>query len=355
MRVGDVYLSGLGVVLPGRESVLSAVERGLLTAEQAEVLEFESAAVAGEESAPEMALRAAQDALKTSGVAPSELDALLYANVWHQGPEGWGPQTYLQHHLLGDDLLAVELKQGCNGVFTGMELSVGVLRAEPSRRATIVLASDNFGTPIMERWMPGTGLVILGDAASATVLTKAPGFAQLLSIHTSALSGMEEAYRAGEPLFPPGITVGRRLDFVGRLEAYKAKAVADGSGWVLALQHNQRYVDCIRRALADADVDASEIKRVVVHNLARAEVELYLGVLGIPLARTTWGFGRKIGHLGSSDHLVSLYQLIATGQVAPGDAVLMCGYASGVTYKAAVLRILDVPSWATETGGLDLD
>src|SRR5262249_54913536 len=155
-----------------------AVNRGLLSAEQARALEFESVAVAGDESAPEMALRAARDALKTSGVAPGDLDALLYANVWYQGPEGWGPQYYLQHHLIADAGLAGEPKQGCNGTSTGMELSVGLLRAEPSRRATIVLASDNFGTPIIQRWQPGTGLVILGDAATATVLTKAPGFAQ---------------------------------------------------------------------------------------------------------------------------------------------------------------------------------
>ena len=350
MRVGDVYLSGLGIVVPERETVQSAVERGLLTAEHARLLEFEAVAVAGEESAPEMALRATRDALKTSGVAPSDLDALLYANVWHQGPEGWGPQYYLQHHLIGDDVLAVELKQGCNGVFTGLELSVGVLRAERTRRATIVVASDNFGTPIMQRWLPGTGLVVLGDAATAVVLTKAPGFAQLLSIHTSALSGMEEAYRAGEPLFPPGITVGRRLDFSSRLEAYKAKAVADGKGWALALQHNQRYVECMRRALADADLTVADIKRVIVHNIAKEEVEPYLGVLGFPLAASTWGFGRTVGHLGACDHMVSLHHLLTTGQLAPGDAVLMCGYAPGVTYKAAVLRILDVPTWAAPAG-----
>jgi 3-oxoacyl-[acyl-carrier-protein] synthase III len=40
---------------------------------------------------------------------------------------------------------------------------------------------------------------------------------------------------------------------------------------------------------------------------------------------------------------VSLHHLLTTGRVGPGDHVLLCGLAPGVTYKAAVLKVLALP------------
>ncbi len=355
MRVRDIFVNGIGVFLPEIESVESAVEQGLYPAEEVASQGFTGAAVAGDMPAPEMALRAAQDALKHGGVSPGELALLLYAGVWHQGPDGWGPQHYLQRHLVGDDLLAVEIRHGCNGMFSGIELAVGCLCAEAQRRAALVTASDNFGTPLMKRWTPGAGFTILGDGASAVVLTKDPGFAQLLSICTATFSNMEEAHRAGEPLFPPGATVGRVLDFKDRFEAFKKKVIAEGVGSEMLVRHQQRNIECMKRALAEAEIEIGDIKRVIIHNISKEEAKAYLGVLGFSLSQSTWDFGSGIGHLGASDHMVSLHHLLTTGQLGPGDHVLLCGFSPGVTYKAAVVQIVDVPSWTHRTAAKGRD
>src|SRR5262249_30794077 len=115
------------------------------------------------------------------------------------------------------------------------------------------------------------------------------------------------------------------------------------SGAELIIRNRQRSVGCVNRALAEAGVKAADIARVIVHNLSREEIKAYLGVLGFPLARSTWDFGRGVGHVGASDHVISLDHLLATGQLVPGDRVLLCGFSPGVTYKAAVVEILDLP------------
>jgi hypothetical protein len=113
MRLADVHINGIGVHLPPAESAQSIVDRGILPAELVDRMGFTSAGVAGDLPAPEMALRAARDAVKQSGVSPGEVDLLLYADVWHQGPTSWQPQLYLQHHLVGDSTPSVEVRQGC--------------------------------------------------------------------------------------------------------------------------------------------------------------------------------------------------------------------------------------------------
>jgi 3-oxoacyl-[acyl-carrier-protein] synthase III len=350
MRVRDIFFSGIGMYLPEIESVESAVARGLYSAGDVVSRGFSGATVAGDMWAPEMALRAARDALKNSGVSPEDLAALLYASVWHQGPDGWGPQYYLQRYLVGDDLLAAEIRNGCNGTFTGIELAVAVLRAEPDRKAVLVTASDNFGTPLIRRWQPGSQSAVMGDGASAVVLTKDGGFAQLLSICTASYSRMEEMYRAGEPLFPPGVTEGRVLDFKAHYEAFIEKVATEGTGVEMGaemlIRQQQRNMECANRALAEAEVKIDDIKRVIVHNIAKEDATANLSVLGFSLSQSTWEYGSGIGHLGASDHVISLHHLLATGQLSPGDHILLTGAGPGVTYKSAVVQILDVPSWA---------
>jgi clorobiocin biosynthesis protein CloN2 len=351
MRVRDVYFGGIGIYLPEIQSVESAVASGLCQAQDMAARGFSGAAVAGDTPAPEMALNAARDALKNSGVSPGDLAALLYTGSWHQGPEGWNPPCYLQRHLVGDDLLAVEIRHGCNGTFSAIELAIGVLRAEPDRKAVLITASDNFGTPLFKRWDSGVQNTVMGDGASALVLTKDGGFAQLRSICASNYSDMEELFRAGEPMFPPGITEGRVLDFKPRIEAFVAKAIADGTGPELLARDHQLSAESASRALAEAEVKIDDIKRVIVHNWGQAETTAYLDMLGFPLEKSTWHYGSGIGHTGASDHMLSLHHLLTTGQLDVGDHVLLAGILPGATYKSAVIQILDIPSWPSSSPG----
>jgi clorobiocin biosynthesis protein CloN2 len=346
MRMRDLFFSGIGLYLPGKtENVDSAVAQGLLPANEVEARGFTSVVVAGDTPPPEMALHAARDALKNGGVTPEDLAALLYTGVWHQGPEGWGPQHYLQRLLVGDDLLAVEVRHGCNGTFSAIELGIGILSAAADRKAVLVTASDNFGTPLFQRWDSGAQNSVMGDGASAVVLAKDNGFAQLLSICTASYSELEIADRAGEPLFPPSITEGRVLDYKTRYAAFGKQLIADEVGPEMLIAHEERSKACLSQALAEAEVTAEDIKRVIIHNVAKGDATTYLDLLGFPLEKSTWEYGRGIGHIGASDHVISLHHLLATGQLGPGDHVLLAGMSPGVTYKAAVVRIREIPAW----------
>jgi len=349
MRVQDIFFSGIGVYLPEIETVESAVARGLYPAGEVEARGLSGAAVAGDTPAPEMALQAARDALKNSGVSPGDLDALFYTGSWHQGPDGWYPQYYLQRHLVGDDLLSVQISHGCNGTFSSLELGIDMLRADPGRKAVIIAASDNFGTPLFKRWDSGVQNTVMGDAASALVVTKDSGFARLRSMCALNLSDMEELFRCGEPMFPPSITQGRVLDFKPRVEAFVMKAINEGTGFAVLDRDHELTTESATRALADADVMIDDIKKVIVHNWGKAETTACLELMGFPLEKSTWDYGKGIGHTGTSDHMISLHHLLTTGQLEVGDFVMLAGILPGATYKTAVVEILDIPSWPSSS------
>ncbi len=344
-----MYLSGVGSYLPGTVSVEHAVAAGWYPAEQVELHRLASVAVAGDVPAPEMALRAARTAVARSGRSAAELDLLLYTSTWHQGPEGWPPQAYLQRHLVGDGVLAAQLKQGCNGMFSALELAASYLRAAPGRQAALLVAADNYGTPLVDRWrmLPGA---VAGDAASAVVLDTEPGFARLASVCSVSVSAAEELHRAAEPLFPPGVTEGRPVDFAAHNDEFRRRAVAGGGTGVLVTL-DERMVEVIDRALAEAGAKAADITRVTCMNTSQEIADqICEHRLGIPASRSTWEFGRTIGHCGASDQLLALEHLVCGGELAPGDQLLMFAYGPGVTISAAVVEILERPVWAGKGG-----
>jgi 3-oxoacyl-[acyl-carrier-protein] synthase III len=348
LRTPDVFIRGIGVFLPGTVSIEEAVAQGHYSAADVELHELAGAAVAGDVPAPEMALHAAQDALKRCGQRTDGLDLLLYADSWHQGPDGWQPQYYLQRHLVGGNVLAVEIKHGCNGMFSALELAAGHLRALSGGarpRAALLVAADNFGTPLMDRWSMGPGYVA-GDAASAVVLSTGPGFARLLSVGSAAVPEAEEMHRGSEPLFPPGPTTGRALNFSERNAEFRDRALASGTGTAALLRVHQQTLELVERTLAEADREMDDITRVAYMNYSREIVEQRcMAALGLPLSKSTWDFGRTVGHLGASDQIVSLDHLLTTGVLGPGDHLLMLGIGPGVTISCAVVEILSPAPW----------
>jgi 3-oxoacyl-[acyl-carrier-protein] synthase-3/clorobiocin biosynthesis protein CloN2 len=345
MRVTDTYISGLGVYLPETVTVEDAVAQGLYPEADAIANQLIGVAIAGDTPAPEMALRAAQDAFKRSGENPEEISLLLYADAWHQGPDGWQPQYYLQRHLVGGDVLSVEVRQGCNGMFSALELAASYLAARQDRQTALAVAADNFGTPLVNRWRTGPGFIV-GDGASAVLLSKKPSFAQLRSVRSVAIPELEELHRIGQPLFPPAATTGLTMSLADRADAFKRWATTQPEIMDAWLKLYRRMLEVINPTLEEAGITIKDVTRVAFPNSGKDVVEQrWTAALGMTLAQSTWEFGRTIGHISASDQIIALDHLLTTGELNPGDHYLMVGIGPGITLSSAVISINQRPSW----------
>jgi 3-oxoacyl-[acyl-carrier-protein] synthase-3 len=340
-----MFIKGLGVYVPGTVTAQWAVSQGLYDAEQIELHGLTATAVAGDMPPPEMAHRAAQNALKRCGHSTSDLNLLLYVATWHQGPEGWLPHSYLQRHLVGDGVPATEIRQGCNGMFSAMEMGSCHLRAEPQRKAALLVAADNYGTPFVNRWNMGGGY-IGGDAASAVLLTKEPGFARLLSVCSATVADAEEMHRGDAPLFPPGITIGQGLDFGLRNEQYQRAARSRPTGTAPLLKVHGKTIEVVETALSEAGIGISDVTRVAFMNVSKEIVEQRcMATIGLPMSKSTWDFGATVGHCGASDQILAFDHLLGTGELRAGDHLLMLGTGPGVLLSSAIIQILHTPPW----------
>lgn len=345
MRHDSLYIAGLGVHLPPVVPVEEAVRRGQCDAAKLDT-GWLGAAVAGDLSAPEMAVLAGRQALQRSGHQAAEVDLLAHVYYSHQGPEGWTPQHYILRNTVGRQIPAIGLHHGCDGVVTALDLVAAYLAAAPGRTAALLTTADNFGTPLVDRWGSHPGLV-WGDAGTALLLSRRAGFLRVLATNSASVAELEEMSRGDEPLFPPDCTVGRPMDVAHRAAHHAGGlSAADAAAMVRGVE-----AEIGERTLAEAGVDRAGITRVThIHAANQAFLAHHLEPLGLDPSLGVLDVGRRVGHLGTGDHLVGLGHLVDTGQVGPGDHVLMLGLGVGTGISCAVVEVLEPAPWSSRSG-----
>jgi 3-oxoacyl-[acyl-carrier-protein] synthase-3 len=346
MKTESLYLAGIGSVVPERVSTEYAVAQGWYDEAHRAASGIISVAVSESTPAPDLAIAAARTAIQRSGHDAGDFGILLHSYTYHQGPEGWSSAHYILRNTLDQPVPPVEIRQGCLGMLAAVEAAANRLLANPSHPAALVTAADNFSTPLVDRWRASTAFV-LADAGSAVAMSRIGGFAKLLAIGSLSDSRMEALDRGGERLFPPGVTVGRSLNFEKRREYMRqqwAMGIAPPIG-----HFGDKVAEVAEVTLKEAGLTINEITRVTHPGFGWDGLEtMFLDPLDIDGNRGVWEYIRRVGHAGAAEVFLGLEHLWTTGQVIPGDRVLLVGAGAGASAGCAVVEILT--AYESESG-----
>ncbi|MFD3735186.1 ketoacyl-ACP synthase III family protein [Streptomyces sp. NPDC058632] len=342
MRFDDIFVRGTGAWLPPRRRLDDAVVAGDCPPVLVSRTEVLSVTVAQDDSAPEMAVRAACRAVERAGSTAADVDLILHADTWFQGHDAWAVASYVQRETLANQCPALEIRQMSNGGLAALDLAASYLAAAPARRDALLTTGDRYGLPGFDRWRtdPGTPYA---DGGTALVLSRRGGFARLVSLAAHADPELEPLHRGEDPFAEAPLGHRVPLSFE---DATRAFNVRHGMSYALRrLAEGQATV--LKHALSDAGLELPEIDWVVLPHFGRMRLEsLYYERFGIDPARTTWEWSRTVGHLGAGDQFAGLDHLVATGRAAPGDRCLLVGVGAGYSWGCAVLEILERPDWA---------
>jgi 3-oxoacyl-[acyl-carrier-protein] synthase-3 len=351
MKPANVFLSGLGCWLPAAYPASEAVASGLYDATVYAESKLRGVLVAGSESPPEMAVRAARTALDRSSGGAAAIGTVLHGSTFYQGPEMWSPSAYIMRELGITGAGSTEIRNGCNSMLSGVELAAGLLSYQPDNRPDILLTTaDNFNSPLFNRWDSGSMGVIAADAASSVVISPTAGFARVDAVVSRVYPEFEAMARGDEPLFPPTGSAGRRIDTVERAQQFNER-VREIGGMSIADGIAKACSETTLAALAEGGVEAGDLRWVLVPNGDEATTRnCMMDPLGLDVSRTQWEFGCGIGHASSSDQFIALDHLLSTGQLDAGDHVLLFGGAPGWSAVAVLLTITELPRW---TQGID--
>lgn len=342
MRYERLFIGGVGSSVPPSMSTADAIAAGVCTPKIAEASDVESVSVSARLAPPEMAVRAAHQAIDHAGCEPSDVGLLLHASGYYQGHDSWSAASFIQRSVIAgpSGCLAVEINQMSNGGMAALDVAAGYLTPAPENRAALITAADRFCPPGYNRWSsdPGTPL---GDGGSAMVLLGTGGFAKVHSIASWSDAELEGMHRGDDPFGTAPFSVRQPVDMRAWQRAFAARI---GLPNILQMMAAGRRA-AMDRALADANLELSDVDWYVLPNLGRRRLNAnYLRPLGIDVERTTWPWGRHVGHMGAADQFAGLTHLLRGGQLRPGDWCLLMGMGAGFTWSCACIEILTVPS-----------
>ncbi|WP_020497321.1 ketoacyl-ACP synthase III family protein [Sciscionella marina] len=339
MRLDEVFLVGTGRFLPPALSIERAEESGLVRRSAVWRTGITSVCVSESESGPDMAVRAAESVLATTGCRPADIDLVLHASFYYQGHDLWPAASYVQHHALDNTCPAIEINQMSNGGMAALELATAYLLADETKRYALITTGDRFCAPGIDRWTSDPGTV-LADGATAAIVSTRGGFARIRSLVTISDPSLEGMQRGRDPVADAPLATRKPIAVEEQRRSFIAR---NGLDSVLdRIDSGQREV--LKLTLADAGTELDQIDWFVLPNLGRGRLdEYFLRKFDIDPEHTTWSWGSRIGHLGAGDQFAGLGHLADSGLLRPGQRCLLLGAGAGFSWSGAVVEITSIP------------
>ena len=274
------------------------------------------------------AARAAKKALDASGVPADALGAVIYAGVCKDALEPATACGVAEALGTSPDALVFDVSNACLGVLNGMieianRIELGQMRAgivvsaESSREIVLSTIARMNEDPTLERYRLGIATLTGGSGAVAVVLTEA------------GYSEAEHRLVAGAALSAPEHNRLCRWGPSRGLLGETANVMDTDASAVLT-----HGVDLGKRTwarlLASTGWNASDVDRVICHQVGAAHQREILRTLGVDPARDYTTFS-ELGNIGTVSVPLTAAHAAEAGFLRAGDRVGLLGIGSGLS------------------------
>jgi len=304
-------------------------------------------------SSTDLAEPAARRALEAAGVAPGDVDLVVFATMTpdHYFPGNGG---LLQARLGIRTVPCFDIRQQCSGFLYGLQLVDAHVRAGMARTALLVgaevhtgfmpwgpgswarLAGDADAPLPQEEWDFSTKVrhlaVLFGDAAAAVVVQAHDGddgrgvVDQLL-----AADGADY-----DKLFVPGVG-SRQRPYVDAGQVARGDFVPVMEGrWVFKMA-TTRMAEVTQAILARNGVGVGDLSMVLMHQANKRINEYVQKALGLADEKVLHNI-HKYGNTTAATIPLLWDECVRTGRLAAGDLVLLVGFGAGLTWGATLIR-----------------
>lgn len=315
-RIDGVRVSAIAAAVPKQSMGLADLMQEFGEAEVRRIVRatgIESLRIADGLTTGDLCAAAAQHLLLRSATDPGSIDAIILAT---QTPDRLmpGTSTLLQHRLgLSEDVVPYDINYGCSGYVFGLYLASSLLAGGACRR--VLLCTGDVTTRLLGDRDRNVRMVF-GDAATATLVERAPGEVHFLLRTDGAGADHLTTRWLPTKVGPEQSVAARHLEMDG----------AEVMGF--ALREVPRLVDDL---LAFAGLERQQIELFALHQANAFMLQQLRRMLGVPqecLPVAVNGYGNT----GPSSIPLMLCSSFA-GAPLPRHA-LVCAFGVGLSYGA---------------------
>jgi 3-oxoacyl-[acyl-carrier-protein] synthase III len=321
-----ITITGLGCYVPERVMTNHELAQMVDTSDEWIVERTgirERRVAAPEEAMSDLALPAAEQALRQAGIQPAEIDLIIVATV--TADMAFPSTGALVADALGaDDAAAYDLSAGCTGFMYALAQAYGMMGAGLSDRALVV------GGDVLSKivnWSDRSTCVLFGDGAGAVVLERNSGRGFLgFELGADGGGGVHLNMPAGGSRRPASAeTIAQELHFahMNGPEVYKFAT--------------RVLVSSAEKLLERCGVSIQDVDVYVPHQANVRIIEHAARKLGIPEDRVVVNVDRY-GNTSSGSIPLALADAEADGRLRDGALVLMTGMGAGLTWGSALME-----------------
>lgn len=280
----------------------------------------------GSESVRDLAIRAAQGALSSSGLSADDIDMVIVAT---SSPEDmFGDAPSVASAIGAKKAFAMDLTAACSGFLFGIVTAGQFLHSGSAKNALVV------GADALSRWVDWEDrntCVLFGDGAGAMVLT--------------ATNTIEEAGMLGFQMHSDGSGYcNLQLAFQGNPRQVGGKTIAQGKYSPITMVGKEVYKFATRdvprvleEAIVNAGLEAKDIDHLLLHQANIRIMEVVAERLGIPMEKVLHNL-EEYGNTSAASIPLCLAEAVAKGTVKKGDIVACAGFGAGLSWGACVFR-----------------
>lgn len=276
-----------------------------------------------------LAESAGRRALDAAGLAPRDLDAIVYAS---STPDYFlpGNGVLLQHALGAANIPALDLRMQCSGFVYALQVADAFIRRGSYRR--ILVVGQEIQSTRMDLSTRGRGTaVIFADGAGAVVLGPQEGDGRgLLAFDLHGDGGSaRKLWCEG-----PG-AIGHPPVSMADYEAGKYFLTMDGRE---VFRHAvSRMPESVRAALGHAGLSLEAVKLLIPHQANLRISEAVQKQLGLR-ADQVYNNIQRFGNTTAATIPIALDECVRSGRVLPGDLLVFTAFGSGFLWGSCVLR-----------------
>ena len=96
-------------------------------------------------------------------------------------------------------------------------------------------------------------------------------------------------------------------------------------------------VDSAKQVLDEAQVDASDVALVVLHQANQRIIDSAVSELNVPTEKVFVNL-EQYGNTSAGSIPLAMDEAARLGKIQPGDLVLLCGFGAGLAWGTALMR-----------------
>ncbi len=290
---------------------------------------------APEETAGDLACKAAQKLFERHVVDPSEIDFVLLCT---QSPDYFLPATAccLQSRLgLPKSVGALDFNQGCSGFVYGLSLAKGLIESGMCKNV-LLLTAETYSKFINPR--DRLNRPLFGDAGAATLVSGSDSGRSWIGdfVFGTDGSGARNLIVPGgasrNPVTPS--MFGHVIEENGCLRGPNQLFMDGGAVFAFAISTVPKSID---ELLRKTGCQMGDIDYFVFHQANRFMLEHLLKKLKVPPEKAP-SFMEEIGNTVSVTIPIVLHAHAAQGRFKPGQKIMLIGFGVGYSWAAGIIE-----------------